>query len=296
MSPDSSTAGSADDDFKLSSTASYSSFFLPPQAFSTQSGRAVTDDAAICHQLRKVLRLKIGDGIRLLDGVGHAWLATIVSLERNSTVFKLETLCDQGESTAKERCRIVCLLPLIKGHRFEWALEKLTEIGVHQIMPFATTRTIVKIKDDNQGRLKRWQLITKEAAEQSERLTLPTIDEPAPLAEVLHNLAAPAGSSNDSNNTYRLLLSERSKAPNMVQLLARGKSSTDNSDTAAGGPSTLCQIALIVGPEGGFTEEECGLIRENNFLPVSMGDTILRSETAAILAAGMAIAIASTLD
>ncbi len=295
MRPHGSTAGSEEEDFRLNRPSSYSSFFLPPQAFHVQSGQAISDDSAVSHQLRKVLRLKNGDCVRLLDGLGTAWAATIEALERDRTVFKLvEKLNASGDSATKKRCRVVSLLPLIKGHRFEWALEKLTEIGVDKIMPFATTRTIVKIKDDNQSRLGRWQLIVKEAAEQSERLTLPSVNAPTSLEQALQNI--------DHTNTitysynYRLLLSERSKAPDMVHLLSQQHKPTDNRTSDAADSSEAVQVVLIVGPEGGFTEDERNLILLNNFLSVSMGDTILRSETAAILSAGMALAIASTLD
>ncbi len=286
---------SEEEDLKLNRPSSYSSFFLPAQAFHAQSGQAISNDSAVSHQLRKVLRLKNGDGVRLLDGLGNAWAATIVEIERERTVFKLvEALNASGDHKTKKRCRVVSLLPMIKSHRFELALEKLTEIGVDQIMPFATTRTIVKIKDDNQSRLKRWQLIVKEAAEQSERLTLPTLTAPSSLEQALQNIDAT--NINTYAYNYRLLLSERSEAPDMVHLLSHQHKPADNHTFSATAHAHGAQVVLIVGPEGGFTEDERNLIMQNNFLPVSMGDTILRSETAAILSAGMAMAIAPTLD
>ncbi|CAN5174326.1 16S rRNA (uracil(1498)-N(3))-methyltransferase [soil metagenome] len=270
---------------------SLSHFFLPAQVFlggaDKIGSRVVLDDAAITHQIVHVLRLAEGNLVRLLDGLGNMWKAEICLSGRSATTFELLERLAVAESDAQQKCQIVSMLPLLKGPRFEWALEKLTELKVDVIMPFSSTRTVVKSKEkeESEGRQKRWQNIVREAAEQSERLLLPTLHAPISLGEMLKKNA-----NDSSRKALNLLLSERDQAPNIVQLLSPILLSSEHHSLDS------LRITLLGGPEGGFTEEEKSLILANDFQKVSLGCTILRGETAAILAAGIAYAIASTLD
>lgn len=246
------------------------------------------DDGAVVHQLQHVLRFEKGDLVNLLDGQGNMWLARICQMTRSVVTFELLELQVAAQTAGYSNYQVISLLPLLKGPRFEWALEKLTELKVDRIIPFASTRTVVKakVKEESEGRQRRWQNIIKEAAEQSERLLLPILDPPLSLEEMLklEELDSTKGALN-------LLLSERDQAPNIVQVL---ESKTRESATL--GNRAGIRICLLGGPEGGFTEEEKTLILASGFQKASLGSTILRGETAAILAAGIAYAIASTLD
>lgn len=272
-----------------------SHFFLPEQAFSKagehSSGLASLvelDDAATAHQLIHVLRLEQGDQVKLLDGLGNMWQAKICRMARSLVTFELSELLADARTTSQSKCQVVSMLPLLKGPRFEWALEKLTELNVDRIIPFSTTRTVVKAKgqEESEGRQKRWQNIIKEAAEQCERLLLPILDQPITLADLLK-----LEDTDSSKTTLKLLLSERDQAPTLVQYLEPIITNSASLDSRVS-----FRISLLGGPEGGFTEEEKELIRNSAFQNVSLGSTILRGETAAILAAGIAYAIASTLD
>lgn len=271
---------------------SLSHFFLPEQAFRKGDGQVGSlvemDDGAVVHQLQHVLRFEKGDLVNLLDGQGNMWLARICQMTRSVVTFELLELQVAAQTAGYSNYQVISLLPLLKGPRFEWALEKLTELKVDRIIPFASTRTVVKakVKEESEGRQRRWQNIIKEAAEQSERLLLPILDPPLSLEEMLklEELDSTKGALN-------LLLSERDQAPNIVQVL---ESKTRESATL--GNRAGIRICLLGGPEGGFTEEEKTLILASGFQKASLGSTILRGETAAILAAGIAYAIASTLD
>lgn len=271
---------------------SLSHFFLPEQAFKKGEGQVGSlvemNDGAVVHQLQHVLRFEKGDLVHLLDGRGNMWLAEIYQIARSLVTFELlERLADsQGKSCANYQ--VISLLPLLKGPRFEWALEKLTELKVDRIIPFTSARTVVKakVKEESEGRQRRWQNIVKEAAEQSERLLLPVLDQPLPLEEML-NLEE----LDSTKGALNLLLSERDQAPNIVQILKSPRTAS-----ATLGNQACIRIYLLGGPEGGFSEEEKTLILASGFQKASLGSTILRGETAAILAAGIAYAIASTLD
>jgi 16S rRNA (uracil1498-N3)-methyltransferase len=271
---------------------SSSHFFLPEQAFRKGGGQLGSlvemDDGAVVHQLLHVLRFEQGDLVNLLDGRGNMWLAKIYQSARTLVTFELLELLADAQKECDSTYEVISLLPLLKGPRFEWALEKLTELKVDRIIPFASTRTVVKarIKEESEGRQRRWQNIIKEAAEQSERLLLPVLDPPLSLEEMLklEDLDSTKGALN-------LLLNERDQAPNIVQII---ESAT--SENATLGNLNFIRICLLGGPEGGFTEEEKNLILASGFQKASLGSTILRGETAAILAAGIAYAIASTLD
>jgi 16S rRNA (uracil1498-N3)-methyltransferase len=261
-------------------------FFLPPHAFDTDRQTVNSADAAVAHQLKNVLRLKPGSMVKLLDGQGNMWLATIETIGRSDASFSLKE--QLARATTKCGVEIVSVLPLIKAQRFEWALEKLTELGVERICPVATARCVVKLKDDSEGKEKRWTQIVKEASEQSERLQLPELEKARGLAEALANLRG--------QRHCKLWLSERSDAPDMVQhLLALARDNSLGNDSGERSSEPM-QIILVSGPEGGFDDDEKKLIAAHHFQPVTLGNTILRSETAAILAAGIAKTIGRTLD
>src|SRR5262249_53371699 len=161
-------------------------------------------------------------------------------------------------------------LPLLRSGRFEWALEKLTELGVAKISPIMVTRSVVKADLNDRGKersqdnkLDRWQTILKEAAEQCERATIPRLVPPRRFSLFLEECSL-------VENSLNLICAERRQANELAKKL-------DNDDG-----KTPKEVAIVVGAEGGFTggevEEAIGL----GFIPVSLGHRILRSETAAI--------------
>ena len=253
-------------------------FFLEAQCFDKASLKAESDDVKLNHQMRHVLRLADGDMVQLLDSEGNIYRASVRMEGRSRLTFDLA----DGQFFAPPAVISTVYLPLIKAHRFEWALEKLTELGVGRITPVYSQRCTIKAEGSkaekgkaSDSKKQRWQAICREAAEQCERSYLPLIDDTISLDEALRKDSA----------EVKLLLRERSTAPDMVTLLQSLYNKT-----------RFATIAILAGPEGGFTDEELANIGAQNFTDTTIGGTILRSETACVVAAGLLSAIGFEKD
>ncbi len=214
---------------------------------------ALSPDAA--HRLRAVLRLKPGDAIALFNGRDGEWLAQIEQLDRHAaTAAARELIRAQPIGNGPW-----LVFALIKRARLEWLVEKATELGAAALLPVLTQRTVVERL--NPARL---AAIAREAAEQSERLTLPDLRAPEPLERLL--AAWPPARS-------IVLCDETGTAPPVAEAMAK----------IPRGP-----LAVLIGPEGGFAETELDAFRKLPFVfPVGLGSRVLRSETAAL--AGLAL-------
>lgn len=213
-------------------------------------------DAA--HHLGHVLRAQSGQLYELSDG-SAAWLARIESVSRNRVEFALlEQLPAQPQTVD-----VTLLLSIVKFDAFEWAIEKATELGVAKIIPLAAARSEKGLLAAVAKRSHRWQKILLEASQQSRRLRVPVLD----------GLAKPAQSFSSLRAEFRLMLSERSDAP-----LIRDSLGPANHTKAS------ATAALAIGPEGGWTDEELAAARSAGFHEASLGQLILRTETAVIAA------------
>jgi 16S rRNA (uracil1498-N3)-methyltransferase len=213
-------------------------------------------DAA--HHLGNVLRAQAGQLYELSDG-STAWLARIDSVARHRVEFALLEQLPAPQPSAE----ITLLLAVVKFDAFEWALEKATELGVNKIIPLAAARSEKGLLAAAAKRSQRWQKILLESSQQSRRLRLPQLDPPAKPAEAF--AAQSAG--------FRLMLSERSDAPSVRHSLDRSKAHAKSLATSA---------ALAIGPEGGWTDDEFAAARAADFQEASLGQLILRTETAVI--------------
>jgi 16S rRNA (uracil1498-N3)-methyltransferase len=151
-------------------------------------------------------------------------------------------------------------------------VQKTTELGVARIVPVVTERGMPRLAADSQNRRRRWQAIAKEAARQSGRADVPEVADIVALADALGQISVPVDS--------RFILWEEDRAQSFRQALAHGPR----------------QVAVLVGPEGGFPATEVALCRESGFEVVGLGSRVLRSETAAIVAVALAQAAAGGLD
>jgi 16S rRNA (uracil1498-N3)-methyltransferase len=161
------------------------------------------------------------------------------------------------------------LLAVFKFDHFEWALEKATELGVARITPVLARRTEKHLAQASLQRVARWRRIALEAAKQSRRTDIPEIAKPEKLEPVLEAETAP----------LRILLSEVEQSASLVAALSHtnGQRTTDNE-----------QLALAIGPEGGWAPEEMALFTQHRWTHVTLGPRILRAETAAIAALAIA--------
>lgn len=212
--------------------------------------------------LGRVLRAAPGQLYELSDGA-TVWLARVerVALttgDNSSVEFELvETIPAQG---SKLRLRV--LLSVVKFDRFEWCLEKATELGATEIVPLAAARTDKPLIAAAAKRRERWGKILLESAQQSRHLRPP----------VLGAAVRPADAFKRAEAATKILLSERSDAKPIRDVL----------DASKGANPREC--ALAFGPQGGWTDEEVAAARAGGFTEASLGDGILRTETAVIAA------------
>jgi len=151
-------------------------------------------------------------------------------------------------------------LAIFKFDRFEWAIEKCTEIGVSRIIPMIAHRTDAHLASAAQRRVQRWRRIAHEAAQQSRRDTAPEITEPAKLDKVIGNARGKA-----------IVLAENEREQKLTNVV-----------------DVSSELSLAVGPEGGWTEVELSLFNQSGWSAASLGRNILRAETAAIVALAIA--------
>jgi 16S rRNA (uracil1498-N3)-methyltransferase len=237
-----------------------------------QGGRAVLrGDAA--HHAGRVLRAEPGQLYELSDGE-QVWLGRIERVRREEVEFSLiEPL--PAVSSARE---LILVLSIVKFDRFEWALEKATELGVAEVIPLAAARSEKGLVAAAEKRARRWEKILLEAAQQSRRLRPPCL---RPLerrsVDFLRGAAGvpalgkePVAATGVCNSAPRLFFSEERDAPPLRTVLQR----------AAGAKA----VSLAFGPEGGWTEEERCAARAGQWAEVSLGANILRTETAVLAA------------
>ncbi|MBI2680486.1 MAG: 16S rRNA (uracil(1498)-N(3))-methyltransferase [Candidatus Solibacter usitatus] len=206
--------------------------------------------------LSRVLRATPGQRYEVSDG--HAlYLAEIAEVSAQRVLFRIVEPLDFTAPPVE----ITLLAALIKFDRFEWIVEKATELGVAKIVPMDCERSEKGLAKAAEKRRERWQRVAREASQQSRRVHLPEIAEPATLKQATTQPAK-----------YRFALEENPGAPPL--LTAAMSIERRHGDT----------VALAVGPEGGWTEDERALLPAAGFTAVSAGFQIMRAETAAIAA------------
>ena len=205
------------------------------------------------HHLVRVLRASVGQEFDI--ATGHAVRrGRIVRVADDRVDFELG-----GEVSLTNATEITLLLAVFKFDRMEWAIEKCTELGVVRIVPVIARRTDAHLAAASAKRAERWQRIARQAAEQSRRTAPPEIAPPIKIAEAL-----------DLPATLRIVLAESED-----QILLRDVVKPNTGEHG---------ILLAVGPEGGWTEGELQSFRQAGWTSASLGNTILRAETAAIAA------------
>jgi 16S rRNA (uracil1498-N3)-methyltransferase len=216
--------------------------------------------AESAHHLGHVLRAEMGQSYELSDGE-TVRLGRVNRIDRDEIEFELtETVAD----VTPPRLAITLLLSIVKFDRFEWALEKATELGVNDIVPLSTARTEKGLILAAPKRAERWQRILMESSQQARRLRPPVLHEVETVSERF------ALASNESG--LRVILSERGDARPLREIL--GGHPRESTHTAA----------LAIGPEGGWTDDEFEAADAGGFEEASLGNNILRTETAVMAA------------
>ena len=217
-------------------------------------GRIELDQAGSRHA-RDVLRLEIGGEVEVFDDAGAAARGMIVELEPLVSV-QVDAIDDERDANVTE---ITVAAAVPKGDRADWMVEKLSELGVACFIPLAAARSVVL--PEGRNKRERWQRIATESAKQSRRPGVMRIEE---LTKVDVATRQAAG-------TRAIVLSTEADARPILEALADAPP----------------RITLFIGPEGGWTDEELGLFARHGVAAVKLTDTILRVETAALVAAAV---------
>jgi 16S rRNA (uracil1498-N3)-methyltransferase len=223
------------------------------------------DLTPLAHQLRVVLRLQSGEQILLLDGQGYAYRTEIRQLERGQAVGQI---LDREVVAAEPRSFLTLYQCALKTDKFEWVLQKGTEIGVARFVPVISSRTIVRPAEKIRKKYARWQAIICEAAEQSGRGRLPELADPLLWDEAVKD-----------STGLRLLPWEETITSAAPTTLADAFAAVDPQDA----------VSLLIGPEGGISQAEADLATAAGWRTLSLGPRILRAETAALVAAALVL-------
>jgi 16S rRNA (uracil1498-N3)-methyltransferase len=207
--------------------------------------------------LVRVLRAKVGQEFDIV-ALGIVRQGTITAIEDGRVEFELG-----ADVPAPAAQNITLLISIFKFDRMEWAIEKCTELGVAQIVPVVAQRTEVHLANAAIKRVERWQRIGRQASEQSRRASVPEIAAPRKLKDALSCVSG-----------TRIVLSELEQSSRLRDLLPEDLST---------------ELTLAFGPEGGWTDPELTLFLDAGWKTATLGNTILRAETAIIAAVAVAI-------
>lgn len=228
-------------------------FYLPNPEI--ENGRLRIMGPEVRH-IRRVLRLKEGDELIIFDGHEKEYKGIIIEQEAHSIWVRIEEILSVQRESSLE---ITLGQSLLKGEKMDYLIQKATELGVKKIVPFFSSRSIPLLdKSKRLNRHHRWQRIAIEASKQCGRVKIPEIIPLLDFPEMLRS--APSDS-------LRLILWEREKRrlKNFLKEIERGK-----------------EIFFVVGPEGGFSEDEIERSKKDGFIPIGLGERILRAETASL--------------
>lgn len=246
----------------MTETRSRHRFYVPVEV---KPGEVISLPGETSRQIRRVLRLSIGDEVTLFNGTGFETVARIIDVSRSHVDVKPVGKTVAG--TVPGQPDVHLGLGLLKADRFDLVVQKATELGVRSVTPIECERSVVSLSADRaQSRRARWERISIEALEQSGRADFVKVRDPIRLSDAPEQF----------RSSRKLVAWEQANGRSLVTSLAQDDSAVD----------------ILVGPEGGFSETEVAQLGAHGFEPVSLGSLILRSETAAICALAMIRAVA----
>jgi len=231
-------------------------FFIEPEAI---QGDGITLTGSLAHHLVESLRIQPGEELWLGHSGGLRFRARVIRVDPGRLTADIISSSDPPAASSPHT---TLGLALIKSEHMDWAIQKATELGITRLVPLVTARTVIRLSPERiPNRMARWRAIAREAAQQSMRWKLPQVTEPEPFATWCEQ---------EREIMCRLLLWEHPQGRRLRESL-RGRQK----------PET---IAVAIGPEGGFDDEEVGRAEECGFESVSLGPRILRTESAVLAA------------
>jgi len=205
------------------------------------------------YHITKVMRMCKTDKIEVIYD-NELYICEIIELEPVVIAIILEKL----DTVSELKHSVTIVQSLVKEQKMDFILQKSTELGVSEIIPYNASRSVIKLDGKENKKIERWQKIVKEASEQSKRVDIPVVRHPLSINELCKL----------DNYDVKLLCTTRENTKNIKNVL-----SNIDSDVT---------MLVVVGPEGGFTEEEENKMIEHGFITVSLGSTILRTETVSL--------------
>ncbi|MDO4740152.1 MAG: RsmE family RNA methyltransferase [Eubacteriales bacterium] len=235
------------------------SFFIAPGLAAGQQGFLDAEESA--HAAR-VLRLREGEQARLIDGEGHAFLGTLTKIDPKQTAFTIDSPAPSRESIA----RVTVYQGLPKADKMEWITQKLTELGVCRIVPVEMRFCVAKAgKAGKDARLVR---IAREAVKQCGRSACPKVEQAMPFKSALADMA---------QRELMLMPWESAQGRTLAAALAQAPQARD--------------VGVLIGPEGGISPEEAQSAIDAGAQAVTLGERILRTETASIASAAVVLSL-----
>jgi len=247
-------------------------FFVSPEEISQEGANhhlAHLNGEEFKH-LSRVLRLQQGEEVTLFDGRGWEYTGEIISLQKDEALIRIK----DSHFLPRESSLDVWLVQGIpKGEKMELIIQKATELGIRGIIPLKTQRCIVKLDQKKEvERRKRWQKVALEAVKQCGRSLIPTVMPSCTLQEFLRDLPP----------QRQLYIPWEEGGASFKEELKKAFAEVPGLETERGKVKT--PVFLVIGPEGGFAEEEVLLVQNYGGIAVSLGPRILRTETAGIAA------------
>ncbi len=241
-------------------------FYAPPRSFAPD-GAAVVLSAEESRHLRDVLRLRAGDEAFVFDGEGREFACVVTEAGGRGSQARLEVRGRAEPRSPESVLRLTLGVALLKGEKFDLVVQKATELGVSRIVPVVSRRADVRLRDerDAASRVERWRRLALEAAKQSGRARVPSVETPTVLEKFLDDEATAVET--------RLMFAERG-----------GMSLREFVNVNESRPAS---VAALVGPEGGWEAEEVSQAAERGWAIITLGGRTLRAETAAIAVAAL---------
>lgn len=233
-------------------------FFVSPTQINTNDN-CVTITGSDFNHIKNVLRMKPGEELAVSNGQdGREYRCGILEFLEDSVLCEIRFV---KEDAVELPVKVYLFQGLPKADKMEWIVQKAVELGVHEIIPVAAKRCVVKLDDKKaESKTARWQTIAEAAAKQSKRGIIPRVSQVVSFAEAVKRAA---------DMDVKLIPYE----------LAEGMEQTR---TLIGGLHPGQSIAVFIGPEGGFEEKEVQLAAKNGIIPITLGRRILRTETAGL--------------
>lgn len=203
------------------------------------------------YHITKVMRMVKDDKIEVVYQE-NTYICKIVSL---SPLVEAE-IVEEIKNNQELKTQVTIVQSLVKEQKMDYILQKTSELGVDKIIPYCASRSVIKINEKKDKKVERWKSILKEAAEQSKRIKIPEITNPINLSNLVKL----------SDYDIKFLCTVNESSQNLKKVLSNMVSGA--------------KILFVIGPEGGFTPEEEKVMMENGFISISLGNSVLRTETA----------------